>query len=224
MTARTIAGAEDYWEQYYADEFIPGLGTEQILAALARIPAAGTWLDLGSGSESLLWSIALHAGLLIAADRDPQRLRLLRDYAASGKPRGAYRTVLTLCGQDEHDFAERCRRLRAAVAADCLSGTRLPISAGCANLVTQFGLLGLAAGHGQFLRAWDACHEPLAARGWIAGANWNAPAQPGRVTLTEHLYRAACARSGVTLLHIERVPITADPDFDSVWIYLGRTK
>lgn len=222
MRPQTIAGARLYWERYYSGEFVFGLGTEHILAALQQLPPTGTWLDLGSGSESLLWSIALDARRLIAADLDPHRLDLLRRYAAAGQPRGTYQTVLGLCGRSRHDFTQRCQRLTATVIADCLTGSPLPLQAGCTGLVTQFGLLGLTTCPGSFLASWAACHDPLAAGGWAAGANWNATTQNGRVSLTRQLYTAASARSRMTPLLIERVPITADPDFDSVWIYLGR--
>ncbi len=99
MTPQTIADAGHYWERYYSGEFIFGLGTEHILTALQQLPSAGTWLDLGSGSESLLWSIALDAQRLVAVDLDPHRLNLLRDYAAACEPRGAYQAVLDLCGR-----------------------------------------------------------------------------------------------------------------------------
>jgi hypothetical protein len=108
------------------------------------------------------------------------------------------------------------------VIADCLTGSSLPLRVGCADLVTQFGLLGLASSPGQFLTSWAACHDPLAAGGWAAGANWDATNRTGRVQLCEELYTSAFARSRMTRLLIERIPITADPDFDSVWIYLGR--
>lgn len=224
MTPRTIADADRYWERYYSREFIVGLGTEHILTALQQSSAARTWLDLGSGSESVLWSIALDAQRLIAVDLDPHRLNLLRDYAAAGKPRGAYQTVLDLCGRSRRDFAQRCGSLAATVIADCLTGRPLPLRDGCADLVTQFGLLGLASGPDQFLASWMTCHAPLAASGWAAGANWNATNPAGRVRLSANLYTRAFADSRITPLLIRRVPITADPDFDSVWIYLGRKK
>lgn len=222
MTPRTVADAGQYWQQYYSGEFVFGLGTEQIITLLQRIPPVGTWLDLGSGSESLLWSIPLDTERLIALDRDPHRLARLRAYAATGQPRGAYRTVLDLCGRDRGDFALHGTRLAGCLVADCLTGTSLPVRPGTADLVTQFGLLGLAAGPAQFARAWAVCHQSLSAGGWAAGANWTATNPAGRVRLSEPLYASALARSGITPLHIERVPITGDPDFDSVWIYLGR--
>jgi len=98
----------------------------------------------------------------------------------------------------------------------------MPARDRCADLVTQFGLLGLTAGHEEFLAAWKNCHQPLAAGGWMAGANWTAISGRGRVDLSEQLYTAAFARNGMTPHLIERIPITDDPDFDSVWIYLGR--
>jgi hypothetical protein len=219
---QTIAGANEYWEQYYSSEFIFGLGTEHILATLRQIPSAGTWADLGAGSESLLWSIALDTRRLIAIDCDEKRLRILRAYADSRQPRSAYRTALALCGRDQGDFAARCERLSATLAADCLTRQPLPLRPGSADLVTQFGLLGLTASPGHFTAAWTACHEPLAPGGWAAGANWTATRRPSRVRLGRQLYQAAFTRSGMTPLFIEQVPVCGDPDFDSVWIYLGR--
>ena len=222
MKPRTIAGACQYWQQYYNGEFIFGLGTEHILAALQQIPPAATWLDLGAGSESMLWSIPLDARRLIAIDLDPHRLTLLRDYAAARNARCAYQTVLDLCGRSRTEFEQRCGRLAGTVIADCLTGQPIPLRLGCADLVTQFGLLGLTTSRDQFQASWRTCHEPLAAGGWAAGANWNATSGAGRVRLSEQLYTAAFAQARMIPLLIRRVPIAADADFDSVWIYLGR--
>lgn len=222
MTPQTVAGADDYWDQYYGSEFVFSLGTEHILTALRRVPPVGTWADLGAGSESLLWSIALDAHRLIAIDHDEQRLRILRAYARSREPRGSYRTVLALCGRGQADFTARCERVSATLAADCLTGAALPFRPGSADLVTQFGLFGLTTSPGHFTCAWHACHEPLARGGWAVGANWTAVRQEGRVRLGRQLYQAAFTRSGMTPLLIEQVPVSGDPDFDSVWIYLGR--
>jgi hypothetical protein len=222
VTRHTIVGARQYWARYYSGQFIFGLGTENILAALQQIPPASTWLDLGAGSESLLWSIPLDAGRLIAVDLDSRRLALLRGYAVARQPRGAYQTALDLCDRSRADFTQRCDRLAATVIADCITGQPMPARDSCADLVTQFGLLGLTTGQEEFLAAWRNCHQPLAVGGWIAGANWTATSRRARVDLCEQLYIAAFARNGMTALLIERIPITDDPDFDSVWIYLGR--
>jgi hypothetical protein len=222
VTPQTIASASEYWKQYYGSEFVFGLGTEHILAALRQVPPAGRWIDAGAGSESLLWSTALEARRLIAVDRDEQRLRTLRAYADARQPRGAYRTALALCDRTPSDFTRRCESLSATLTADCLNGSPLPLEPCSADLVTQFGLLGLTTSPGHFTRAWAACHEPLTAGGWAAGANWAAARQPGRVSLTRQLYQAAFTQSGMSPLLIEQVLVSGDPDFDSVWIYLGR--
>ncbi len=222
MTSQTIAGAQPYWDRYYAASFTFGCGTEDILTMLAGLPPAAVWLDLGAGSESLLWSIPLDAGQLIAADLDPDRLALLRRYAAAEQPRGAYRTVLKLCGRSVADFAARCRRLTATVVADCLTEHPVPFRDGTVSLVTQFGLLGLASGHRDFLACWNSAHQPLSSGGWCAGANWNAVTACNRVRLSRLLYATAFAGSGITPLLIKRVAVDGDADFDSVWIYLGR--
>lgn len=223
MTSPTVAGADDYWDRYYSDTFIPGLGTESILAALQTVPPVATWVDLGAGSESLLWSIPLAAEHLVAVDLDAERLARLRAYAAVPEPRPAYRTVLQMCGRTKDDFTARCRSLAATLRADCLNG-RLPIADGSVDLVTQFGLLGLAVDPGAFLAGWRAVHRPLAAGGGrCVGANWVSSTATGRIELTENLYRQAFTASGIRPGLLTREPITGDPDFSAVWIYTGRT-
>ncbi|MFF4991499.1 class I SAM-dependent methyltransferase [Streptosporangium saharense] len=223
MNAHTVADADDYWNRYYSDEFVAGLGTEDILTALGDVPPARTWVDAGAGSESLLWAIPLTAAHLVAVDIDADRLALLRSYAATEDPRPAYRTVLDLCGRTEQDFAARCRSLAATLRADCLTGEPLPVADDSADLITQFGLLGLAPTPTAFLTAWQALHQSLAPGGWCAGANWISSTPTDRVELTENLYRQAMTACGITPHLLARVPVTGDLDFTAVWIYVGRT-
>ncbi|MDG4795140.1 class I SAM-dependent methyltransferase [Micromonospora sp. WMMD1082] len=219
---RTVHDADDYWQRYYHEQFTPGLGTEQILAALGRIPPVRTWLDLGAGSESLFWSIPLTARHLIAVDHDPTRLGILSRYAAAETPRSAYETVLRLCDRTADDFVSRCRSLAATITADCLTRP-LPITPGSVDLVTQFGLLGLTPNRDQFLTGWAHVHALVRPGGWCAGANWIPTVPDGtRVALTESLYRDAFTSTGVHAHLLTRVPITGDPDFTGLWLYLGR--
>lgn len=222
----TVANAQEYWQRYYAEQFRFGLGTEDILAALMQIPPIDSWADLGSGSESLLWAIALRARQLVAVDVDPKRLEILRQFTVAGRPRGGHTTALRLCGRTEpNDFLVRCRSLAALIRADCLAGP-LPadphLTPGSFDLITQFGLLGLARNTGHFTTCFTSIHRLLAPGGWIAGANWVARHPQGRVELTEQLYRTAATSAGVQLLLLKRIPI-ADPDFPAVWTYVGRT-
>ena len=74
MTSQTIAGAQPYWDRYYAASFTFGCGTEDILTMLAGLPPAAVWLDLGAGSESLLWStrsVAMRKSPCVAGLRSP---------------------------------------------------------------------------------------------------------------------------------------------------------
>lgn len=194
----TIVGPEEYWDRYYAQQFRFGLGTEDILAALMHIPPVGTWADLGSGSESMLWAIGLRAQRLVAVDADPQRLAMLRTFTSTVRPRGVHRIALALCGRtDPRDFSIRCRSLTATVAVDCLTG-HLPsdpsLPAVGFELVTQFGLLGLCRDAEHFAACFTAAHQLIKPGGWAAGANWVARNPYQRVELTERLYQAASAR------------------------------
>lgn len=223
----TATNAAEYWQRYYAEDFEFGLGTEDILAMLMQIPPVGNWADLGCGSESLLWAIALRAQRLVAVDADPHRLAILRHFAAQAQPRGMHTTALRLCGRTgAGDFTARCRSLAATITANCLtgrwpSGPHLPLAS--FDLVTQFGLLGLCPDAEQFTANFEQLHHLLAPGGWTAGANWIARDATGRVELTEQLYRNAAARAGVHLLLLHRIP-SADPEFPAVWTYVGQTR
>ncbi len=48
----------DYFCNYYGQEFVEGLGTEDILKFFDKYFVEGDWLDLGGGSSSLLWWLA----------------------------------------------------------------------------------------------------------------------------------------------------------------------
>jgi len=223
----TVAGAQEYWQHYYAEQFHAGLGTENILAALMQIPPVNTWADLGCGSESMLWAIALRARRLVAVDIDEQRLQILRQFTAAERPRGVHTTVLRLCGRTDPDaFLTRCRSLAALIRADCLAGplpTDPHLAPGSFELVTQFGLLGLCRNAEHFTTCFSAFHRLLAPGGWTAGANWVTRHPRGRVALTEQLYRVAATRAGAHLLLLNQIK-SADPDFPTVWIYVGTTR
>lgn len=223
----TVARANGYWRRYYAERFRFGLGTEDILASLMQIPPVDSWADLGSGSESMLWAMALRARRLVAVDADPQRLQILRQFATAGRQRGVHTTTLRLCGRTgPDDFQARCRSLVALVHADCLAGP-LPadphLAADSFGLITQFGLLGLCRDTAHFTTSFTQLHRLLIPGGWTAGANWVARDPRGRVELTEQLYREAAAHAGVNLLLLYRTP-SADPDFPAVWTYVGQTR
>ena len=222
----TVADAHEYWRSYYAEQFRFGLGTEDILAALTQIPPVNSWVDLGSGSESLLWAIALQAKRLVVVDADPDRLAILQRFAAAERPRGVHTTALGLCGRTEPGaFADRCRSLTHVLHADCL-GHELPtdphLRPSSLELVTQFGLLGLCRDRDHFITAFTRLHRLAVPGGWVAGANWVADSPGGRVDLSAELYRAAADRAGVQLLLLHRIA-SADPDFPAVWTYIGQT-
>lgn len=181
-------------------------------------------MDVGCGSESMLWAIALRARRLVAVDLDGTRLEILGQFAEHGRPRGVHTTALALCGRtDPEDFPARCRSLTARVRADCLAGP-LPVdlTENTIDLVTQFGLLGLCRDDEHFTTRFAEIHRLLTPGGWTAGANWVARDPRGRVELTQRLYRNAATRAGVHLLLLKRIP-SADPEFPAVWTYVGRT-
>ncbi|MGW5383972.1 hypothetical protein [Nocardia sp. NPDC003963] len=219
--ARTAA--ELYAEHHYRDRFRFGEATEDILAMLSAIPAVNRWVDVGSGSQTLLWALALTPGAIVAVDADPLRLQLLHRTAEVATPGPVHTTAAQLCGRGPRDYTDRCRRLTACLPVDCLTGTPpahplLPLAG--FDLVTQFGLLGLCTNAPQFTATFAAVHQLAGPGAWIAGANWVAAAARDRVQLSAPLYRAAAHQAGITLTVLDRIT-SADPDFPAVWIYAG---
>ncbi|WP_043735518.1 class I SAM-dependent methyltransferase [Nocardia asiatica] len=215
--------AEAYLARHYRDRFRYGEGTEQILAMLRSIPPVRRWVDLGSGSQTMMWALALTADSVIAVDADPHRLQLLRQLAAAATPDPVHATVAALCGQPPTAFTARCRTLAATVDADCLCAdpSQHPmLPAAAFDLVTQFGLLGLCSNTTHFVDAFATLHRLTAPGGWVAGANWEAANATGRVALTAPLYQTAAHAAELDLAQLERVD-SADPDFPAVWIYSG---
>ncbi|GAB3173054.1 hypothetical protein GCM10027059_43380 [Myceligenerans halotolerans] len=229
MTARpdTVLDAETYWRTYYADTFRFGQGTEHVLDLLTHIPPVSTWTDLGAGSESLLWACALEAQKLTAIDNDAHRLATLATTARAARPRGVHQVALALGGTPPTTtaFAERCRSLKTTLRADLLAPDVPLLSPACdalgAQLVTQFGLLGLTTTPGEFTDAFAGLHARLPTHGWAAGANWVSADATDRVHLTHDLYQSALARAGLDTLQVRCVAST-DSDFPLVWTYLAR--
>ncbi|WP_410650399.1 class I SAM-dependent methyltransferase [Amycolatopsis sp. cmx-4-54] len=215
----TTLDAHEYRDTYYARQFVYGMGTEQILAMLRTLPQVGSWLDLGCGSESLLWACALRAAGLTAVDLDPARLELLRVNATSAEAQGAYRTALQLGGRTQADWRSLCALVTDVRVADCLGGDAGDLPQ--ADLVTQFGLLGLCDDERHFAErvAWMA--EKTVPGGLLAGANWMSAVHPGRLRLDEELYRSAFTDAGVELTDLRRIP-GSDTDYPEIWAYVGR--
>ncbi|SEF37122.1 hypothetical protein SAMN05421837_112235 [Amycolatopsis pretoriensis] len=214
----TTLDAHEYRDTYYARQFVYGMGTEEILTMLRSVPAIDTWLDLGCGSESLLWACALRAGRLTAVDVDPDRLDLLRLNATSTEPRGAYETALQLGGRTPAEWNSLCALVSDVRVADCLDGAagNLPRS----ELVTQFGLLGLCRDEQHFGERVTWMTDLVVPGGLVAGANWMSAVHPDRLGLHEELYRTAFADAGVELDNLLRIS-SSDTDYPEIWAYTG---
>ena len=211
--------AQQYWQSYYSQPFVYGMGTEVILGMLRRLPAVKNWVDIGCGSESLLWACALRAEHLTAVDSDSERLELLQRNAQQPRPSGSYETAMELGGREPHEWGLICRTLQTTITADCLHGDGAELPRG--ELITQFGLLGLCSDSDQFAERFSWMAQLTTANGMLAGANWMSAIHPGRLQLTEALYQDSCVAAGVELIELTRIP-SIDPNYPEIWAYVGR--
>lgn len=211
--------AQTYWRNYHDREFIHGMGTEHVLQALTEIPAADTWADIGSGSESLMWACALDVHTLAAADSDGDRLRLLEQNRSLADPPRTYQMAMHMAGRSaDHWSAVRTMNVETAVV-DCLSGK--PPFQRSFDLVTQFGLLGLCRDRRHFDACFDALARMVRPGGWFVGANWQAADLTGRVVPSRELYTTAIERTGMQCFRAARI-VSTDPDYPAVWLSVAK--
>lgn len=218
-----------YQNEYFNQAFLPDQGTEEILDALAAVPTAGDWLDLGAGTSTLFWALPV-SGLrsITCADVIPEPLAVLDSSVREGVLPRCYSDVLEMRGiPPEHVNAKR-HLFHRYLLLDALKPWPAAMAGERFDLITAIGIFGLAAGP----NAYAACFPQVAAHlrigGYAVGADWiRSPdfvAQEGHDNsyICEDLTRQAIAHAGLEIVSCQKVRIKGDRLYDDVVVWAAK--
>lgn len=226
-----IAYFRQYLADYFNDAFVPGMGAEAILAALSdhggtALGRPCRWLDLGAGTSTLFWSLALDAVHEIwAADVIPEALIVLDGFARASHVPPCYGDVMAMLGRPPDHLARMRRRMAGYLVFNALTTWPSAMAGERFDLITAFGTIGImpdAASHGACI-AEIARH--LTPGGRIVGTDWiRSPAFIARDGhdnryLDRPALEAAAGMAGLTLRHGMKLPIQGDPLYDHILIW-----
>jgi SAM-dependent methyltransferase len=212
-----------YQEKYFNDRFVRGQGTEEILSNLERHGASGRWLDLGSGTTTLFWSIPLQGITSISCcDLVPEALAVLEELARSGKIPPCYQEALEMFGKPPSHLAEMSRRLDRFLVFDTLAPWPSWLAAKPFDLITAFGNFGIAPTPERYAACFGEIVRHLAPGGRAVGADWvrrpSFIAEDGHDNsyLAPALVALSGRQAGLTVLDCRQVAIAGDPQYDGV--------
>lgn len=228
---KLLASAERYFRKYYHGPLIRGQGIEQLLDVLTKYSVPGSWLDLGSGASTLLWSIPLNGITSITvSDKYPEMLLTLRNFVEGEEVPECYRNVLEFCGRDEAHLIKMRSRLHGYFVIDALRPWHGDDIADSFDLVTEFGCFGIAPSAEAFVNCLGYAKPAIKPRGIFIGANWIRSKHfvtlygGANDYLSTGLIQQAAELHDMELLHSELATIQGDPDYVAVVIWVMRER
>ena len=215
-----------YAERYYAGEFVPGRGLERVLELLSAHGMGGSWLDLGAGPTTLLWSLAFPGVTSIAAnDVDPEALVVLAQRTAAGIVSPCYQEAARRLGRSADAVLQAGALLCELLAFDVFDPWPEALSDRRFDLITAMGTFGLADGPEGFSAPFGHVRSHLRAGAIALGANWirseafAARTGRGNAWLDNGVVQHAAASAGLRLVFVERLAIDGDEDYDAVIVW-----
>jgi len=166
---------EQYYHQYYNQAFEYGKGTEDILNLISSVKLTGTnrWLDLGSGSMSLFWSIPLlGVNEIYCVDINPEAFYFLELLKKRKEYPQCYYDVLKMFDQRVEKLHYFFDKLLDVNCFDALNEWPRHYDSIKFDLITQFGLFGLCEDKITYLKSLMLAWKSLSQGGTFIGANW----------------------------------------------------
>lgn len=215
-----------YFEEYFNDEFRLGQGTEEILETLAESVSSGDWLDLGSGSSTLFWSIPLsNIESISCCDVSVEALKILHDFVADDSVPTCYKQVLARHRKPIAHLDDMKGRVTGYYVFDAMTAWPQDFAEHTFDLVTEFGLFGLSPSPDEYLLCFDRVRTHLRPGARIIGADWiRSPLyvqQEGHDNsyVSEYLIHEGIRRAGCELLSYRHASICGDPLYDAVIVW-----
>jgi hypothetical protein len=223
LDASRLAYFRAYRETWYRDRLVPGQGTEEILDTLARHGRGERWLDLGAGTTTLLWSLALDGVTSIAcADLVAEALATLEAFAQSQEVPPCYADALARMGRTAAHLAAMRDRIDRYLVFDALAPWPSWLAEERFDLITAFGLLGIAPSPDGYARCLREIARHAANGARVLGAEWlRSPALIARdghdnSYLSPAQVARAASQAGLTTLACREVPVAGDPCYRGV--------
>jgi len=219
----------EYLEKYYWDRFERGQGSDRLLELLETHQRAGRWLDLGCGTTTMLWALALQQATSLALnDLNREAVVVLREFAESNVAPPCYLQALGLVGRDISAL-EHARELVLSADVfvfDALTPWPTEMAGEMFSQITAIGTFGLAGSPAEYTSALARLTTYLAPNGVAIGANWRRRDPPATIDdprrnawlaprLVEEAARAADAR----VSELEWVGLPDDGDYDGVLLW-----
>jgi hypothetical protein len=219
-----------YYRSYFADffhgEFRLGMGTEDILDTLAASGATGDWMDLGSGPCTLFWSIPLmDVRSIRSVDAAPEALAVLREVVESEEVPQAFGAVLERYGRDKGHLGKMRGRVAGYHVFDAMRPWPGEFAERRFDLITEFGLFGLAPTADGYRECFRHLSERLRPGGKAIGADWIrsekyiASAGHDNTYLSQDLVAAATGEVGLDLTLSRLCPIAGDELYDALIVW-----
>ncbi|MBM4792848.1 class I SAM-dependent methyltransferase [Streptomyces sioyaensis] len=221
-----LAYYRGYFTEFFQGDFVLGMGTEDILDTLAESGAGGDWLDLGSGPSTLFWSLALTGIRSVrSADAAPEAVAVLREFAESKDVPRSYEQVLDRYGRDPGHLEQMRGRIGGYHVFDAMSPWPAEFAGERFDLVTEFGLFGLAPTERGYRECFQHLREHVRPGGRVIGADWIRSARlitsegHDNTYLTEELVATAVREAGLRLRASRLCPIKGDELYDALIVW-----
>ena len=156
----------NYLCDYYGSEFIPGLGTEEILYCFNKYFINNKWLDLGGGTTSLLWWMAQkYNNKIFMLDKSYEAYMLTKIIQKSNFQEGCFKYV------NEKFYNKNLKKSRIKFIYGDILNSDLNINKKFSN-INQIGLLGLCKNISHFKENLNKIIKLLKKNGVLISANW----------------------------------------------------
>jgi hypothetical protein len=227
LNPQRIAYFREYLRRYFNHSFVYGQGTEDILVLLKNNQKNGDWLDVGAGTSTLFWSLALGgAASVTCGDIVPEALKVLDEFRHAGGIPPCYIEAAAMMGADPTKLRARSLPCRYVVfdAHRAWPGHLL----GKYQMITALGCFGTARGPAAYTTALAAARSFLKPEGVLMGCDWSrslafvaSEGLDNRYMTRDFLTRAA-HDAGFEVVQVEQYPIMGDPLYDHVVGYALR--
>ena len=226
-----LAYFQHYLNSYFNGPFLPGMGAEEILAAVSNYGRGGNVLDLGAGTSTAFWLLPLQeVRQITCADVVCESLKVLSDFLDSGRLPQCYRDIMAMYALTDRHQTELWGKIGPYMQFDCFSPWPDFLKDQRYDTITAFGVYAIAKDRTAFETAIGQLPGHLAENGRVIGAEWiRAPGiaveDGGRTDyLDKDCVQDALSKAGLTIQEISEIEIENDSLFNSIILWIAEKK